>query len=173
MIKYVEKGVKLHQKVAAAGHRMLEVTDAETGKASWVTDDDSAVQSIIDAYSLDETKAEVIENMEAKAKELRDLSIEGVSAAELALRGRKVGEARTYSTTNDPASAPFLDQEAQLRGIFLSALVEKVLRKADEAAELEAQIAGILGKHKDFVRMQSSFSAVLSYDFSQGWPVVE
>lgn len=170
MIKYVEKGVKLHQKVASLGHRMLEVTDAETGKASWVTDDDSAVQSIIDAYSLDETKAEVIENMELFAKELRDKAVKNVSALELSMYSAKASEAKAFQTSQKDADAASLRTEAMARGITLDELATKVLDKAGATATMEAEIAGILGKHKDAVRSKQSFQEVLSYDYSPGWP---
>jgi len=44
MIRYTEKGYDLHEAIAAAGHRLVQV-DGE-----WVSDDDTAVQAIIDSF---------------------------------------------------------------------------------------------------------------------------
>lgn len=43
-INYIEKGYGLHRAIAAAGHTLMQVD----GK--WVSDNDEAVQAIIDAY---------------------------------------------------------------------------------------------------------------------------
>lgn len=170
MIKYAEKGIKLHEKVAAAGHRMLEVTDAETGEASWVTDDDAAVQAIIDGYTLDETKAEVLEKLELFAKELRDKAIQNVSALELSQYTAKASEAKAFQASQKDSDALALRTESMARGITLDELAAKVLDKAGATATMEAEIAGVLGKHKDVVRSFVSFQDVLTYDYDQGWP---
>lgn len=44
MIKYIEKGIGLHDAIYAAGHQLIERDGV------WVSDDDEAVQAIIDAY---------------------------------------------------------------------------------------------------------------------------
>jgi len=44
MIIYVEKGIWLHEAIAAAGHWLIQQNGV------WVSDDDVAVQAIIDAF---------------------------------------------------------------------------------------------------------------------------
>lgn len=47
MIRYIEKGIALHEAIAAAGHTLMQID----GK--WVASDEAAVQAIIDAFDQD------------------------------------------------------------------------------------------------------------------------
>ena len=57
MIKYTEKGEGLHQAIQDAGHRLMNLDGV------WVSDDDVAVQAIIDSYVVD-----ALAELEAKAQ---------------------------------------------------------------------------------------------------------
>jgi hypothetical protein len=68
MISYIEKGVGLHAAIAAAGHRL------EQRDGIWVSDDDIAVQAIIDSYdALLDIKSDKIAAI--KAEGLRRLQL--------------------------------------------------------------------------------------------------
>jgi hypothetical protein len=63
--------------------------------------------------------------------------------------------------------------EAQVRGIPLGALVDKVLAKAVALSQLEAGIAGTCGKKQDAVRACESVQEVqaLLGEIEVAWPV--
>lgn len=131
-----------------------------------------AAQSIVDALTLDQVKAELKANISAHAKALRDTAVSGISPGEMASWAIKVLEATKYAATGNAADAPMLSAEAQARGITLSELVGKVSGNSQRLSTLEAVIGGVDGKHRDAVAALTSFEAVAAYDFSTGWPEV-
>lgn len=166
MIAYTEKGHGLHAAIAAAGHR-LEFMDG-----TWICDHPTAVQAIIDSYSLTDTKAEVCARINEHARSLRDAAVSGTSAAEMASWPIKRAEAQAYTISANAADAPVLYAEAVARGVPLADIVARVQANAAALSMLEAAIAGVSGKHRDAVNALGTFGAVLAYDFSTGWPAL-
>lgn len=165
-IVYTEKGSGLHEKIQRAGHWLTE----ENG--IWVSDNDLAVQVLIDGYTLDDAKAHKSAQVSELAKRLRDRVIRTISAGEMASWPIKLAEAAKYALTGQDADAPMLAAEAAARGITLAALVAKVGGNATTFAGLEAAIAGADGAHRDSIKALDTFDAVAAYDFSTGWPEV-
>lgn len=164
MISYIEKGAGLHDAVAAAGHALRE----ENGV--WISSDDSAVQAVIDSYSLADARAYRQAEVEQLAKVVRDRITRSVSPGEMASWSIKLAQAAAFASTGDPASAPLLAAEAQYRGITIEDLVSRVSSAAGTFAALEAQIAGMSGYHRDAIDALESFEAIASYDVTTGWP---
>ena len=163
MINYVEKGIGLHDRIAKAGHSLERVSNV------WVASDDPAVQAIIDSYSLDDLKAELLANIDELAKTKRDAVVANISPAEMASWSIKRVEAAAYD--GQDSSVPFLAAEAAARGVPTSSLVDKVLTKGAALSSLEAAISGVSGKHCDAIKAAASFAEALTYDYSTGWPV--
>ena len=147
------------------------------GHAVWIEDgvvlstDDGAVQAIVDDYTLDEAKAALCAKVLALAKVKRDIVIAGVSTGELASWPVKLAEYSAYARTADAADAPLLAHEASARGITLAELMSKVNRNALAFAALEANIAGVDGRHRDAITALTDWPALYAYDYSIGWPV--
>ena len=59
--------------------------------------------------------------------------------------------------------------EAQWRNVTLAQLVARVDGNAAQLGALEAQIAGVCGRHRDAVRNMTDEQA-LAYDWRDGWP---
>lgn len=166
MIKYTEKGVGLHNAITAAGHSLYELDGV------WVSSDDVAVQAVIDTYPLSGAQDEVVAAIAGHAKALRDQVVAGVSPGEMAAWTLKRMEALTYQRSRLVTDAPLLTREATARGASIDTLAAKVLSNATTLTNLEADIAGTAGKHKDAVRALTTFEAILAYDWSVGWPAV-
>lgn len=166
MITYTEKGPGLHAAIAKAGHFLGE----ENGV--FISSDDTAVQAIIDAYSLADAQAFKANEVSQLAKTLRDKAIKSISPGEMASWPIKLAEAARFAFTGLDSDAPMLTAEALARGITTAALVAKVGGNATVFAALEAEIGGIDGKHRDAIKALTTFEAVSGYDYSTGWPVV-
>ena len=169
VIQYVEKGAGLHDRVAAAGYRLWQRDGV------WVADDDAAVQGIIDGYTLDDCRAEVIARIDSHAAALRNTIVGSVSPAEMASWSIKRGEAQAWIAAGDAATdaiAPMLSMEASARGVSTAVAVQKCAAKAQALSALEALISGNAGRHGDAVRELNDFPDVLAYDYSAGWPEV-
>lgn len=165
MINYIDKGLGLHASIVAAGHWLRQHDGV------WQSSDDVAVQAIIDAYSLDSCKAEVVAAVDAHAKTLRDSVVANISPAEMASWTIKQAEARAWQASGNAADAPMLSIEAMARGTTIADLSVKVLAKAVQLSQLEAMIAGVAGAHGDAVKALATFEAVLAYDWHSGWPI--
>lgn len=166
MINYTEKGAGLHEAIARAGYALRN----ENG--GWVSSDDTAVQAIIDGYTLDDAKAYRAAQVSAYAKTMRDRVITSISAGEMASWPIKLAEARAFAQGATAEQCPMLASEATVRGVTLSELVGKVNGNATTFAGLEAAIAGVDGKHRDAIKACSSFDEVAAYDYLTGWPEV-
>ncbi|SEN74347.1 hypothetical protein [Nitrosomonas marina] len=165
-INYTEKGNGLHSAINMAGHSLKQIN------GEWVSDDDVAVQSIIDGYPLSLTIAEFKRKVDAHATMLRNKAVDGVSPGEMASWPIKKAEAESYSLTLDPADAPTLNIEATARGVSLQSIVDRVIENSAALTGLEAQIAGVSGMHKDAIEAMQDFSAIVSYNYKTGWPSV-
>lgn len=79
MISYTEKGYKLHELIAESGHSLSQINGV------WVSDDDTSVQAIIDAYDpMPDTKSDAIAQIYGAVKSKLDEQSEGYSATEVA-----------------------------------------------------------------------------------------
>lgn len=165
-ITYTEKGIGLHIAIHAAGHWLAQVDGA------WRSDDDEAVQAIIDGYTLDQAKAEKSRDVTLHAKALRDKVVAAISPGELASWPVKLSEAAKFAGGANAAQCPMLAGEAAARGITLAELVGKVGGNAAGFSALESAIGGTDGKHRDAIKALTTFAEVCAYDYSAGWPVV-
>lgn len=166
-VTYAEKGYGLHLAIHAAGHWI-----EQSPSGLWLSDDDVAVQAIIDGYTLDQVKADVAAKIEAHAADLRNKVVAGISPGEMASWSIKRSEAYAYQASGNAADAPTLNIEATTRGVALTDVVTRVLANAGTLAGLEATIAGVSGKHKDAIKGLSTFADVLAYDWHTDWPAV-
>jgi hypothetical protein len=165
-INYAEKGIGLHQAIAAAGHALAQIDGA------WVSSDDVAVQAIIDDYTLDTARHEKSVLVSAHAKALRDKVVAAISAGEMASWPIKASEAAKFAASGDASQCPMLSGEAASRGVTVAELVGKVNGNAARFIAAEAAIGGTDGKHRDAIAQLATFEAVAAYDFSTGWPAV-
>lgn len=165
-IEYRNKGWGMHEAVAAAGY----VLRFEGGE--WISNDDVAVQAIMDGYALDAAKAAKAAEVSLIAKILRDTVTASISAGEMASWPIKRAEAEEYGRLGDTASCPSLRLEASARGVSLEALVAKVQSNAARFIGAETAIGGADGRHRDAISALTTFEAVASYDYQTGWPVI-
>lgn len=123
--------------------------------------------------SLEEAQAIAIAALEAFAKSKRDAVVNAHSVTEIAAWSLKCREAETYRVTQDPAWAPSLSDEAEVRGVPLVELVAKVLAKARLLSQLETRIADTCSRKRYAVRACETVEAVqtLAEQAEDGWPV--
>jgi hypothetical protein len=165
-INYIEKGIGLHQAIAAAGHAFAQIDGV------WTSSDDAAVQAIIDAYTLEQAKSEKCAHVSAHAKALRDKVVFMISTGEMASWPIKASEAAKFGVSGDASQCPMLSGEAASRGVTVAVLVAKVNGNAARFEAAESAIGGTDGRHRDAIAQLATFEAVAAYDFSTGWPVV-
>lgn len=178
MINYIEKGAGLHDKIRAAGLQLLR--DGQSGALD-TGGHDAEVQAIIDGYTLADCKAVQCRLCAGHAKRLRNKVIAPYSAGEMAAWPVKLAEAAAYADSNprDASLAPMLAAEALVRGISLDAMMGKVSGNASTFGDMEVQIAGVDGRHRDAINAiqgadndPAAYAAVLAYDFTTGWPEI-
>lgn len=87
-----------------------------------------------------------------------------VSPLEAAGWAPKLEEARA-------GGGPLLTLEAQVRGVPLEQMVARVLANANAFAQMEAQLSGLTGRHRDAMALLPTREEVLAYDWRAGWPV--
>lgn len=155
----------LAELIAAAGH-WCRLHDNVL-----VCSNEVAVQAIIDAYTLDQAKAFKSGAVGQHATALRNRIVSGKSPGELASWSIKMAEAKKFSQGALESECPMLSLEATSRGITMAALVAKVDGNATGFSNLESRIGGNEGKHKDAIKLLTTFAEVAAYDFSTGWPI--
>ena len=163
MIDYIEKGAGLHRAVAAAGH-WLEQRDGV-----WISSDDTAVQAIIDGYTLAQAKTEKRREVSAVARQKYNLVTAGISAAEMAGWPILLSEAVAYRASGIVGAS--IHSEATIRGIGVADLVTKIEGNAAAFQSARAAIAGTDGKKRDEIDALETFEAVAAYDINGGWPL--
>jgi hypothetical protein len=167
-IKYTEKGIGLHDAIAAAGLSLWQ----EGGEWRTGPGQEAAVQAIIDGYTL----GQAIANRQAEclviAKGMRDKAINGISSGEMAGWPIKLAEARAFAADPAGAPTPMLSAEAAARGVTVAELVGKVGGNSARFAALEAAIGGTDGRHRDALAKLATFEDVAAYDLTAGWPKV-
>lgn len=156
----------LDDRIGRAG--ILIFDDAEGEHCS----DPVAAQLFIDAFTLDDARAEVKAKISAHAYTLRNRVISGISAGEMASWPIKLAEARAFAEGATAEQCPMLSSEAAARGVTLAELVSKVSSNATTFAGLEATIAGVDGKHRDAIAALNTFQDIADYNWLTGWPEV-
>ncbi len=130
----------------------------------------AAVEYVVEDIPIEELRAAKIAAAEARARDLRDRIVAGISPAEMATWSIKRAEALAYTATGNTADAPGLDLEAQARGVPLATFVHKVLTKAAQLSALEAAIAGRCGAIQDAARAATTAAQIAAIDVEAGWP---
>lgn len=124
----------------------------------WSSDQGDAITD------LEEKKKFCIKQSDAYAALLRAKILAPASPYEASSWPLKLAEAK------DGINTPMLDLEAQHRGIDRTVLIQKVLDKAQQLAELESIISGINGKHTDIIKTLTSLQEVQDYDWRNLYP---
>lgn len=164
MINYADKGPGLEAYITESGHWAVNVNGV------WHTSNDAVVQALIDGYTLNHAKEWVKQRIDNHAAELRNKFTAGIGYAEMASWGLKQQEATAYRLSGQAADAPLLAAEAIVRSVGIETLVVRVETNAARFMALEANIAGISGKHKDTVTAFVNFEGLLNYNWRTGWP---
>lgn len=121
--------------------------------------------------TLDAKKTEINNQVEDIARMKRDMLVANYSAGEMSAWSIKRTEATAFQASNDPATAPYLADEALERGITLASLADKVLIKAAQLSALESKIAGRCGALQDLAAAAQSEEELLAFDLNSGWIV--
>lgn len=146
MINYVEKGFGLHEAIRSAGYELREHDGV------WVTrpEYESAVQSIIDGYSLDDARVPVI----AKIKELARVKI----LAFLPDWKQSNCNARMNELNMIRFSRDWTDEE-KTEVQALQALWGRAEAIRNASNVIEQQIDAL-----------TDFASIVAYDVTAGWP---
>ena len=174
-ITYIDKGPGLQEAITAAGHYLTctQSLDEDLDPIDlWESDDDVAVQAIIDGYTVQMCRKRKCSEICLFAKEKRDALYTDISKVESSLWQQKHLEAITYTDTQDPLDAPLLSAEATFRGCSLADLCALVIENHCACVEVEAQMSGIHGLHKDALKLLLTFEDILAYDYSAGWDIL-
>jgi len=144
MITYTEKGAGLHAAIGAAGLALWCADNV------WCSTDDAAVQAIIDAYTLDDARAPVIELIKDSAR-LRILAF--LPDWKQSNLNARMNELNLTRFTRELV-AEELSEIAAMQAIWNQA---KAIRQASN-------------DHEAALNALASFEAVAAYDISAGWP---
>jgi hypothetical protein len=146
---------------------------------AWLSNGNEPLPPVDKVPEFDVAKENIKQAIRDYASGLRNKAHAGTSPWEAASWGFKFPEAVKImgygaSTTlaNIKASNPRIWEEAEIRGIDPRVLAAIIERKANEFWEMEATVAGVVGKHCDAVDKLSDVRDVLFYDWRTGWPEV-
>ena len=147
---------------------------------AWLTAGNTPLPpSTVGQDDLPTSKAKRKSEIDAYAAGLRNAVVRGRSAGEMASWSLKLQEARAYNAatlgTSAPllvALAPTLAAIAQIRGVTLKAMVDKVTANSAPFLQAEAAIDGMRGKHGDAIDAMPTVAAIITYDWLTGWPVI-
>lgn len=162
---YNKKCPEILDVILAAGHYVEEIDGV------LVTSNDVIVQSIIDGFTLTDLINVRCSYVDKLATNKRNKVIATYSPGEMAAWPIKRSEAILYKQTSTPTDAPYLANEAAIRGITLVSLVDKVIADATTFSNIEAAIAGTSGKHRDAIKSLTTFEQVMNYNYTTGWPL--
>jgi hypothetical protein len=126
---------------------------------TWVNGPDIEFATLAEAQA---NRSAVVDQVAAS---LRERVTAGTSAAEMSSWPIKLDEANA-------GGGLLLSLEAGYRQITEAVLIEKVLGKAFQLGGLEAQIAGVSGKHRDAIAALTTIEDVCAYDMRSDWPEV-
>ncbi|MDR0249829.1 MAG: hypothetical protein LBI35_00705 [Burkholderiales bacterium] len=146
---------------------------------AWLSQGNEPLPPVEKVPSLDVAKEDIKQAIHDYASGLRNKIYAGTSQWESASWAYKFSEALKIigygpSTTlaNIKAANPRLYEEAEIRGMDVRVLAQEIAAKANDFYSIEAEIAGIAGKHSDAVSKLRDVRDVLFYDWRTGWPEV-
>ncbi|MDR0251544.1 MAG: hypothetical protein LBI35_09625 [Burkholderiales bacterium] len=146
---------------------------------SWLSQGNEPLPPVDKVPSLDAAKENIKQAIQDYASGLRNKIYAGTSQWESASWAYKFSEALKIigygpSTTlaNIKAANPRLYEEAEIRGMDVRVLAQEIAAKANEFYSIEAEIAGVAGRHGDAVAKLKDVRDVLFYDWHTGWPDV-
>lgn len=123
--------------------------------------------------TVEQRRAQVAEQIDLRAKALRDQVVSTISAAEMSSWPIKQAQAEAFAASGDEADAPMLVTEAGYRECSVEVLVDKVLVKAEQLAGIEAAIAGECGRRQDLLKVADSDGiGAIAAGVLTGWPTV-
>lgn len=144
MINYTEKGSGLHQAIRQAGHWLREENGA------WLSSDDSAVQALIDGYTLADAAAPIIAQVKALAYGKIVAFLPAWQQSNFNARMNELNEARFSRVLT-------ADEDAEVEAMRSQWDRAKAIRAASNAHE--ANLAAC-----------ASLADLLAYDITAGWP---
>lgn len=106
---------------------------------------------------IDEVRRVIKGYIDAYAAHKR-IQLAGKPSPEYAAWGIKLAEAKN-------GGGPLLQMEADVRGVPMAAIVQRVISNSEAYQFAEAQIAGLAGKHKDAVNALQTRDELLAYDW--------
>lgn len=138
MINYTEKGAGLHAAIATAGHWLVEHDGV------WMSDNDTAVQAIIDNYNpLPGAQLDAIALVDQAASDARGRYLT-VGVGQDATYQLKLSDAQAVVAGGTPG--PMISQEAAATGVIPLALAQTVVSTyaawLSKAAQIEAARMG-------------------------------
>lgn len=148
MINYVEKGIGLHGLIESSGHRL------EQSDGVWISDDDVAVQAIIDSYPASATAAPIIAEIKMHAREIILTRYPEWKQANMTARSVELTEKLASGT------ALTVDEQGEIAAMKNVWAWIKTIRVASN--EREAAINAFVAA--------SDYAGILSYDWRTGWP---
>lgn len=159
----------LHLRLRANGFAVLQRNGVYVGRPAG---NDTAIQAIIDAWTLADQRDYAKTVIDQHARDARDRATADYSAAEMAQWKTKEAEARAYYDDSG-ASVPNLQREATARGLTLDQLATKVIAKADAFLLLDAAVWARRQTLVDALNTAADFAAVNAIEISsyKGWPV--
>ena len=157
----------MHAAVIASGQWLRQ----ENGV--FISSNDATVQAMIDAYTVENAIAAKCLHVSALAKSLRDYVVIAISAGEMASWPIKMSETAKFAATGSAAQCPMLSMEANERGVTVASIASRVGGNGAVFAGLEARIGGTDGRHRDAIKLLTTFEDVAAYDYSGGWPSVK
>lgn len=144
MINYIEKGFGLHEAVAATGHQLVQVDGI------WSSDDDAAVQAVIDGYTLDQVRAPIIGQIKGFASNKILSFLPEWKQSNLNARMNELNEARFSRALTEA-------ENAEIEAMRATWARAKAIRAASNT-------------HENNLKALNDFAAVLAYDWQTDWP---
>lgn len=141
MIDYTEKGAGLHEAIRAAGHWLVDRDGV------WVASDDTAVQAIIDGYTLADARVPVITAIKEEARRRILAFLPDWKQSNFNAQINEFNDAR-WSRSLTP------QETAQLEYMRSQWERAKAIRAASDAKEAALQ----------------TWADVINHDMSAGWP---
>lgn len=155
---------------AEFGIEVVQVADYPDARGyTWVEHDDGTltITAIPLAEVIAARQAEVI----ALAAHKRNTVVGNTAPAEMSSWPIKRAEALAYASSGNAADAPNLIIEASSRGVSLNEIAYRVQANATALLNIEMEISGVCGKHRDAIGLLGTVDAVLAHDITIGWPV--
>lgn len=162
-INYEYRGEGLERRLAEAGVVLLFV-DGE-----YFANDKKAdkARQIVEGYSLDLYKAEVVDNILQHGAKTRAAFINR-SPQEMASWSVKYAMAKEV-LEGRPENAQGLALEAQVRGVTLQNMVDRVMNNARDYLAFEAFTSGMEGKYKDMVLAATTAQEIGAIEWDFEW----